>query len=409
MHQLAAILLLSALALTPNLYAGDNRPDFLSKVQLHNLDGFEPSPDGKGVSVYRLPAEVREHLSEAGARIMVFSQSGEIRFVLKEGARLEDVTIRLKSNRNTSIMFYRGDELCGNTTLIAKKGVEPYIPPSLVGKTSTPQYPDKACEIDLKPAQLKLPAKAAEGMEGPKPAKRFPEQLCRVVLNGGVITLTGIEGDIRPPKPEELPPVLVSYGTSISMGAAASKPELSFTALTAAALGYSLRNLGCSGSAFCEPEMADYLAKQPGDLFLFEISVNMVGKDYAVDEFRKRATYLIDAVAKAHPKAPVVCISILTYGVDRDEKNATRPREFRKALEEICRATPHKNVHFVDGTLLLSFEGLAKDNIHPTDAGHAEIATKLVPQIQAILDKDDPRVHRLGLRRVPTDNLNTER
>jgi hypothetical protein len=266
MHQLAAILLLSALALTPNLYAGDNRPDFLSKVQLHNLDGFEPSPDGKGVSVYRLPAEVREHLSEAGARIMVFSQSGEIRFVLKEGARLEDVTIRLKSNRNTSIMFYRGDELCGNTTLIAKKGVEPYIPPSLVGKTSTPQYPDKACEIDLKPAQLKLPAKAAEGMEGPKPAKRFPEQLCRVVLNGGVITLTGIEGDIRPPKPEELPPVLVSYGTSISMGAAASKPELSFTALTAAALGYSLRNLGCSGSAFCEPEMADYLAKQPGDL-----------------------------------------------------------------------------------------------------------------------------------------------
>jgi lysophospholipase L1-like esterase len=376
-----------ALALASAAQAAETLPDFLSKVQLHNFDGYELTPDGKGASVYRLPAEVREHLSEAGARIMAFSQSGEIRFVLKEGAKLEDVTIHLKSNRNTSISFYRGDELCGRTTLIAKKGVEPYTPPSLVGKTSTKQYPDKACEIDLIPAKLKLPAKAAEGVEGPKPAKRFPEQLCRVVLNGGVITLTGIEGDIRPPKPEELPPVLVSYGTSISMGAAASKPDLQFTALTAAALGFSLRNLGCSGSAFCEIEMADYLVQQPGDLFLFEISVNMVGKDYTVDEFRKRATYLVDAVAKAHPKAPVVCISILPFGADKVEKTAVRPREFRKALEEVCRATPHKNVHFVDGTQLLSFEGLAKDNIHPTDAGHAEIASKLVPQIEAFLGK----------------------
>jgi lysophospholipase L1-like esterase len=373
-----------ALALTSVVQAADKLPDFLNKVQLHNFDGYELTPDGKGVSVYRLPAEVRGHLSEAGARVMVFSQSGEIRFVLKDGAKLEDVTIRLKSNRNTSIMFYRGDELCGSTKLKDKKGVEPYIPPSLVGKISNHKYPDKPCEIDLIPAKLKLPAKAAEGAEGPKPAKRFQEQVYRVVLDGGVITLTGIEGDIRPPKPEELPPVLVSYGTSISMGAAASKPELRFTALTAAALGYSLRNLGCSGSAFCEKEMADYLAKQPGDLFLFEISVNMVGNDYTTQEFRKRATYLINTVAKAHPKAPVVCISILRYGADKTEKTVVRTREFRTALENICRSTPHKNVHFVDGTQLLSFEGLAKDNIHPTDVGHAEIATKLAPRIQEL-------------------------
>jgi len=370
--------------------AADKLPDFLSKVQLHNFDGYELTPDGKGVSVYRLPAEVRSHLSDAGARIMVFSQSGEIRFVLNEGAKLEDVTIRLKSNRETQISFYRGDELCGETKLIEKKGVKPYSPPSLVGKTGSKQYPDKACEIDLKPSTLKLPAKAGEGTEGPKPVKRYPEQVYRVVLGGGVITLTGIEGDIRPPKPEELPPVLVSYGTSISMGAAAKKQEGSFTALTAAAFGHSLRNLGCSGSAFCEKEMADYLAKQPGDLFLFEISVNMVGKGFEVDEFRKRAAYLIDAVAKAHPKAPVVCISILPYGQDKNEKTAVRPREFRKALEEICRSTPHKNVHFVDGTKLLSFEGLnPKDKIHPTAAGHAEIAAKLIPQIQAFLGKKE--------------------
>lgn len=127
-----------ALALTSVVQAADKLPDFLNKIQLHNFDGYELTPDGTGVSVYRLPAETRGHLSEAGQKQMTGARSGEIRFVLKDGAKLD-----------------------------------------------------------------------------------------------------GIEADIRPPTAEELPPVLVSYGTSISQGAAASEPGLSFTALTAAALGYS--------------------------------------------------------------------------------------------------------------------------------------------------------------------------
>lgn len=132
-----------AFALASFAQAADKLPDFVSKVQLHNFDGYELTPDGAGVSLYRLPADTRGYLSEAGARIMVFSQSGEIRFVLNEGAKLEDVTINLKSNRNTQINFFRGEELCGSTTLIDKKGVEPYVPASLVGITSTPQYPHR--------------------------------------------------------------------------------------------------------------------------------------------------------------------------------------------------------------------------------------------------------------------------
>jgi APA family basic amino acid/polyamine antiporter len=48
-----------------------------------------------------------------------------------------------------------------------------------------------------------------------------------------------------------------------------------------------------------EPELVEYLAKQPGDLFLFEISVNMAWKGFTVDDFRNRATALIDKVASA--------------------------------------------------------------------------------------------------------------
>jgi lysophospholipase L1-like esterase len=387
MPRLFLLAICTAACLASAAPAADPLPEFLNKVQLWNFDGFEATPDGTGVSVYRLPAEVRAALSEAGAKHMVHARSSEIRFVLEEGAALDDVTIHLKSNRNSTIMFYRGDELCGVMSLPAKKGGEPFIPASLVGKTSAPGSPDKACEIALKPGKLKLlPGKAGEDPAGPPPAKRFPKEVCRVRIDGGVITLTGIEGDIRPPTPDELPPVLVSYGTSISMGAAASRPDRSFTSLTAAALGHDLRNLGCSGSAFLEPELAEYLAKQPGDLFLFEISVNMAGKGYAVDEFRRRATALIEAVAKAHPQTPVVCVSILTLGKEGQGPAQAGPMyEYREALEQICQETPHKNVHFVDGTQLLSVSGLAKDNIHPTDVGMAEIATKLTARLQPIL------------------------
>jgi lysophospholipase L1-like esterase len=379
-----------AFGLMPLAYSAEKLPDFLNKVQLHNFDGYELTPDGSGVSVYRLPSEMLGHLSEAGAKQMTHARSSEIRFVLEDGAKLEDVTIHLKSNRNTWVMFCQGDDKYNRIGLGEKKGAEPYIPPSLVGKTAGPGYRDKAVEVALRPVRLKRgTAENEEASAGPKPAQRFPEQVCRILLDGGVITLTGIDGDIRPPRPDELPPVLVSYGTSISQGAAATRPDRSFTALTAAALGYDLRNLGCSGSAFCEKEMADYLAKQPGDLFLFEISVNMAGKGFTVDEFRKRASYLIDQVTKAHPEVPVVCVSILTLGADRDEPKSGLVPEYRQALEEVCGATQHKNVHLVDGTKLLSFEGLAKDNIHPTDVGHAEIATKLVPQIQVIINKKE--------------------
>lgn len=373
-------------AMLPAALVAEKLPDFLGKVQLHNFDGFETTPDGQGVTLYRLPAEVRSALSPEGARQITHARSSEIRFVLNEGAKLEDVVIHLKSNRASQVMYYRGDELVGRIkALPKKKDAELYIPPSM-RETYKVTKDDQAVEYTLKPSAMK-PAPQPESSSGETPPKQFSPEVHRVLFNSGVITLTDIEGDLRPPREDEVPPVLVSYGTSISMGAAATSPDLSFTARTARALGMSLRNFGVSGNAFCEPEMADYLAKQPGDLFLFEISVNMVGNNFEVDEFRKRATYLIDAVAKAHPQTPVVCISILPYGQDRNEKAAARPREFRAALEEICQSTPHQNVHFVDGTKLLSFEGLAKDNIHPTDAGHAEIAAKLVPQIQQILNQ----------------------
>ena len=39
-------------------------PDFVKKVQLHNVAGAEPTPDGRGVKLYRVPKSVRDCLTE---------------------------------------------------------------------------------------------------------------------------------------------------------------------------------------------------------------------------------------------------------------------------------------------------------------------------------------------------------
>ncbi len=344
-------------------------PAFLAKVQLHNLAGAEPTEDGQGVKLYRLPKAVRDQMVETnkhsgatGADQMLYARHSEIRFVLNDGEKVENVKIHLQTTKPAEVVFYWGDVLCGSTRIQPGGKARPLVPQ---GHGLLYSLMDQI------------------------PRGRFATRVCRIVLTGGELTLTGIEGDVRPPTPDELAPVMVSYGTSISQGAAASRADLAWNALTARALGYDFVNLGCSGTAYCEPAVADYLAAQPWELAVLEISVNMVG-GYSTEEFRTRAAYLIDTLAKSHPDAPIVCISIFPWGVGDFWTNGEayrKTREFRQALEEVCKASAHRNVHFVSGPELLSVSGLSQDVLHPSDQGMIEIATKLAARIREMQKK----------------------
>lgn len=348
----------------------DKLPDFISKVQLHNCGGVELTEDGKGVMLYRLPKEVRDKLDmktpdgkeRSGATQMRAAVHSEIRFVLNDGAKLSDVKLHIKSEKGASLVFFWGDILAGEAKLTLGDKAKPITPPS---------------------------HGLLDSLMEKFPRGRFANRVCRVVIRGTEVAFNGLDGDVRPPKPEELAPVMLSYGTSISQGAAASRTDLAWNALTARAIGHDFINLGSSGTAFCEPAMADYLAGLKWDLCVLELSVNMAGTGFSTAQFKERAGALIEKLASTHPKAPIVCISLFPYGTGDLWKNA-RAAEYRKALEEICTASEHKNVHFVSGPDLLSFTGLSEDLLHPSDHGMIEIATKLAPRIRTILDQRNP-------------------
>ena len=323
------------LCLAPTIaHAAEPLPDFVRKVQLWNCGGAEPTADGKGVMLYRAPQAVRDALDKTtpdgkerdGAKQMRVAAHSEIRFVLEEGEKLENVKLHLRSAQGPSVCWFWGDILAGEAKVAAGDRAKPITPHGHGLMFSLlEQYP----------------------------RGRFANRVCRVIVSGLDVEFAGIEGNVRPPKPEELPPVMLSYGTSISQGAYASRADLGW------------------------------------DLCVLEISVNMSGTGFTDEQFKERASAMITKLATSHPNATIVCISLFPIGTgDLWGNQKPRTQAYRDVLAEVVKACGHANVHFVGGPDLLSFSGLSPDMLHPTDHGMIEIATKLAPRIREWLPNE---------------------
>lgn len=169
----------SCLAITM-AHAAEPLPDFVKKVQLWNCGGAEPTADGKGVMLYRAPQAVRDALDKTtpdgkekdGAKQMRVAAHAEIRFVLAEGEKLENVKLHLRSPTGPSVCWFWGDILAGEAKLPAGDRAKPITPHGHGLMFSTmDQYPKG----------------------------RFANRVCRVVVNGLDVEFTGIEGNVRPP------------------------------------------------------------------------------------------------------------------------------------------------------------------------------------------------------------------
>lgn len=91
---------------------------------------------------------------------------------------------------------------------------------------------------------------------------RFDPQACRIRFERRTeIAIHDVSGDCRPPNESELPDQrYLTYGTSITEGAAASALHMDYATHVARDLGADLLNFGCSGSAYADAAMAVYLA-----------------------------------------------------------------------------------------------------------------------------------------------------
>jgi len=332
-------------------------------VELHNVAEVHEVPGNEGVRLQRVPESVRLHLNEGAQSRMLSPACAEVRFV-SDG---ESAEVTLSSGATTQAVLFHGQYQLR----------EMY---SITGDKQT-------IKIPRRPRLDQLDAEFCKDMP-------FRPNVVRLMLAGEAVFFHGVDGDVRPPEPEEIPKLrYLAYGTSITHGGAASAPHLCYAAQTARRLGADLVNLGVGGTAFCENELADYIgSRDDWHIATLALSVNMMAGRFSLEEFYSRVSYMVNRVAGANPKRPVACITIYPHFRDFGEQFANEAdlgtsEEFREALRRAARECPHPNVHLIEGTdILTDITGLTPDLIHPADNGMINMGENLARKLKALLD-----------------------
>ncbi len=330
-------------------------------VEFHNVGELRKVEGLAGLRVQRVSEDVRLCLNARAQERMLSPAGSEIRFV-SEGDQV-NVTLSSPGGSAEVIPFFGPFQGQGRFHI----GKEP--------KTLKLTYPERLKTIE------------PDALRG----QPFSRDVWRLTLRNTSLHYHGIEGKgLRPPTVEELPKRrYLSYGTSITHGASATAMHLTYVSQVAWRLRADLINLGVGGSAYCERELADYIAaRRDWDVATLALSVNMMGGAFSLEEFSERVTYMVHAVAGANPHRPVGCITIYPHFREfcGDVKERERTAAFRQALREAVIHCPHKNAHLIEGTKMLSnIGGLTADLIHPGDHGMIEMGERVARRLKPLL------------------------
>lgn len=173
----------------------------------------------------------------------------------------------------------------------------------------------------------------------------------------------------------------VFYGSSVTQGGCATRAGMSYEAILCRELNLDFVNLGFSGNAKGEAEMADYVASLDMSAFIFDYDYNAWSAEYLYETHKP----FFDTVRAAHPEIPIIIMS--APKVERDREYNERLKIVRSTYEAAA-ASGDKNVYFLSGDDLLKgvgSEGLV-DNCHPTDLGFWAMASALIPVVKKALN-----------------------
>ncbi|MBT3273376.1 MAG: hypothetical protein HN368_09490 [Spirochaetales bacterium] len=336
-------------------------------ASLHNIGELYEIPGSDAVRLQRVPEATRERLEEPAQRKTLNPGGAEIRFVINSG-RVK-ITLSSSEELGTAALFHG----------------------TFDARLPTCTFGDEPITLDIGMPEDENAKRFASLPDSLADSLRYHPRVCRLVLRHGNIILHNIEGDIRPPEPEELPGLtMMAYGTSITHGAAASAFHLTYVAQTAWRLGADLINYGVGGACRAEAAFADYLAGLKNwDFATLALSVNMIGAGFTIEDFTSRTRYLIGKIAVENPDKPVACISIYPYFGDfaNLQPSATAgPEEFRSALESVVAGLDLPNVHFIPGPeILTDISGLTQDIIHPGDLAMINMGENLAKRLAPLI------------------------
>lgn len=179
---------------------------------------------------------------------------------------------------------------------------------------------------------------------------------------------------------------MVMYGTSILQGGCASRAGMAHTSILSRKLDRQVINLGFSGNAHLDPEVARLMAAvEEPSVFVLDFVPNC--KAELIDE--KGVTFF-RILREAHPGVPVVFVEnpFFPHAIV-DEKTAediSRNNAALRALYDKLRKEGWKKLYYVSGKGMTGIDGEAfVDGVHLTDLGMMRYAEHILPTLKMAL------------------------
>jgi lysophospholipase L1-like esterase len=192
-------------------------------------------------------------------------------------------------------------------------------------------------------------------------------------------SLSGVGGRIEPAPADQRR--WIAYGDSVAEGWVASAPALAWPAIAGRTYGLDVVNMGYAGAARGELASAEQIAALDADVISITHGTNCWTRTpHSVDMMRAAVASFIDVVRQGHPDTPIVVVT----PVVRPDAEATPNRlgatlaELRSAMADAvgARLLSDDRLEQISGLILLDADHLA-DGIHPSDEGHARLASAI--------------------------------
>ena len=305
---------------------------------------------------YRIPVKVAASVSENVNAMRDFTAGGRIAFATDSPKIYIKATIR------------NAEKVC-QMSMVSTKGFDLYADGVFSGVFVAP--------YDMSEGSYKTYVNLGDA--------KMRDIVIHFPLYAGVkeVSVGLVEGSgVSTSSPYKYSSPIVYYGSSITNGAASSRPGMTYEAILSRMLSVDHHNLGFGGSAKGEDEMAEYVSSLDSLIFVYDYDFNAP----TVEHLEKTHERFFKIFRSKNPKTPVVMISKPTYPdtPDREKRFQVIKRTYDNA-----KASGDENVYLLRGSDF--FDGLSADytvdGIHPTDLGFMCMAKGIYPVLEEILTK----------------------
>lgn len=309
----------------------------------------------------RMPTEVAKSVSEGVAELYSCTNGGRIRFVTDS----EYVAISVKYHSIARTPNMPLTCLCGLDLYVKSEG------------DSTPRY------IRNFMPQMSITDSFEQIVNFNYDKKKSEITINLPVFSSVEKVYIGLqESATVEPSPEytHKTPV-VFYGSSITHGGCASRPGNTYTEMLSRKYDFDYINLGFSGSAKGEKEMAEYVASLDMSVFVLDYDHNAPTPAHLEETHES----FYKTVREAHPNLPIIMISKPTYVLWPDD---IKRIEIIKKTYDNALAAGDRNVYFIDGSKFFPDDvkySAFVDDCHPNDLGFYFMAKEIGDVLEKLL------------------------